>query len=64
MTTAQKKAIELVNKCKYLYNDDETLYLYASPNIAKKYALILVKEIIQETRSKYWYNVKHEIEKL
>jgi hypothetical protein len=29
-----------------------------------KLALIAVEELIKETGSKYWYNVKQEIEKL
>jgi hypothetical protein len=31
---------------------------------AKVCALIAVKELIKETGSKYWYDVKQEIEKL
>ena len=31
---------------------------------AKQCALILTKEMIEETRTKYWYDVKQEIEKL
>jgi hypothetical protein len=31
---------------------------------AKKCALIAANELIKETGSKYWYNVKSEIEKL
>jgi len=32
--------------------------------IAKQCALITVNRLIKETGSKYWYNVKKEIEKL
>jgi hypothetical protein len=31
---------------------------------AKECALIMVNELIKQTGSKYWYDVKHEIEKL
>ena len=31
---------------------------------AKEYALIAVEELIKETGSKYWYDVKLEINKL
>jgi hypothetical protein len=31
---------------------------------AKECALIMVNELIKETGSKYWYDVKHEIKKL
>lgn len=62
--TPKEKAIELVDKFKYLKNDDKTLYLYASLNIAKRYALIAVELMIEETRAKYWYDVKRQIELL
>lgn len=62
--TPKEKAKELIDKYKYLYNNDKKLYLYASLNIAKRYALIAVDELIKETGSKYWYDVKREIELL
>lgn len=60
----KEKAKELVDKYKYLYDDDGKLYLHASLNIAKRYALIAVEELIKETGAKYWYDVKKEIELL
>jgi hypothetical protein len=62
--TPKEKAKELVDKYKYLYDDDGKLYLHASLNIAKRYALIAVDELIKETGKKWWYDVKLEIEKL
>ena len=62
--TPKEKAKELVDKYKYLYDDDGKLYLHASLNIAKRYALIAVEELIKETGAKYWYDVKREIELL
>lgn len=62
--TPKEKAKELIDKYKYLYNNDKKLYLYASLNIAKRYALIAVDELIKETGAKYWYDVKREIELL
>ena len=56
--TPKEKAIELVDKFSFIcstcdYEDN-----------AKQYALIAVNELIKETGSKYWYDVKQEIEKL
>ncbi len=45
---------EFYNDLEYGYNDVK----------AKQCALILVNELIKETGSKYWYDVKQEIEKL
>lgn len=64
MITPKEKAQELVDKYKYLYNDNGKLHLHASLNIAKKYASIAVDELIKETGAKYWYDVKKEIELL
>jgi hypothetical protein len=50
------KAIELVNKYLQIY-DGRVIE-------AKKCALIAVDELISETGSSYWYNVRKEIEKL
>jgi hypothetical protein len=64
MIPAKEKAKELVDEYKYLYDDDGKLYLHASLNIAKRYAIIAVNLLITETRAKYWYDVKKEIELL
>lgn len=78
--TPKNKAKELVNKYKYLYDDDGKLYLHASLNIAKRYALIAVDEMIKELEEllegdertsvgvyylwEYYKEVKQEIEQL
>lgn len=54
--TPFEKAKELVDK----HINDICLFKHA----AKQCALIAVEELIKETGSKYWYDVKHEIEKL
>jgi len=71
---SKEKAKDLVDRYKYLYDDDEKLYLHASLNIAKRYALIAVDEIINSIRFTdaksdlgyvgYWQEVKQEIELL
>jgi hypothetical protein len=55
MISAKEKAKELVNKF-----HDEIKYMER----AKQCALITVNELIKETGSKYWYDVKKEIEKM
>jgi hypothetical protein len=56
--TPKEKAKELYFKMYDAYGyDDYSLR-------AKKCALIAVEELIKETGSKYWYDVKQEIEKL
>jgi hypothetical protein len=40
------------------------IYNVVHEDIAKQYALIAVEELIKETGSKYWYDVKQEIENL
>jgi hypothetical protein len=62
--TAKEKAFDLFRDMEFEipYIQDPT-----SPQgdyIAKKCALIAVDELIKETGSKYWYDVKQEIEKL
>lgn len=54
--TAKSKAIQLIDKF-----DDATEYLLPS-RFAKKLAIIAVEELIKQTGSKYWYDVKREIE--
>ena len=56
--TPADEAIELVDKfSKYTSGWDYD-------ELAKQCALITVDELIKETGSKYWYDVKKEIEKL
>ena len=55
--TAKEKAIELV------YKFDKVVNAYTNETL-KQCALIAVDEIIKETGSKYWYDVKLEINKL
>ena len=61
--TPKEKAIELFKQY-YSYlkanlmNDEEAL------EDAKVCALIAVDMMIEETRNKFWYDVKHELEKL
>jgi hypothetical protein len=50
------KAIELVNKYLQIYD--------GKVSIAKQCAIIAVDELIFETGSTYWYNVKKQIQKL
>jgi hypothetical protein len=60
--TPKEKAIELVNSCNDLAKD---FTRGVSMNeFSKQFALFTVNELIKETGSKYWYNVKSEIEKL
>ena len=68
--TAKLKAEELVDKYKYIYDDDGKLYLHTSINISKRYALIAVDEMLSQFNwkpsngSSYWEEVKQEIELL
>jgi hypothetical protein len=60
--TPKEKAIELVKSCNDLAKD---FTRGVSMNeFSKQFALFTVNELIKETGSKYWYNVKSEIEKL
>ena len=54
--TPKEKAIKLVDK---MLLDHDMPY-----DLAKECALIAVDELIKETGSKYWYDVKQEIELL
>jgi hypothetical protein len=69
--TAKETAEELVEKfapyvIRYTqddvvgYSSEETPIL----EYQKQCALIVIKMMIEETRTKYWYDVKHELEKL
>jgi hypothetical protein len=70
--TPKEKAEELINKylnasfnckdCEMPYCDIKCTML--SKREAKVCALITVDYIITETGTKYWYDVKHELEKL
>jgi len=61
--TPKEKANELYSKYDDLLNKD-----FINPivfdNQLKQCALIAVDELIKEIRSKYWYDVKHEIENI
>ena len=54
--TSKEKAKELVNKFLQVYDGRVAQ--------AKEGASILADEMIQETKTKFWYDVKHEIENL
>lgn len=56
--TPKEKAKELFDK---MYWHFRTL---ADTDICKQCALIAVDELIKETGSKYWYDIKQEIEQL
>lgn len=58
--TEKEKAEDLVFKYDFLQAVIEGFSFYD----AKQCTLIAVEELIKETGSKYWYNVKQEIEKL
>ncbi len=61
--TPKEKAKELFKK--YSKGKDEHgWFLCEFDSCAKQCAIIAVNELIKETGSKYWYNVKSEIEKL
>lgn len=59
MTSPKEKAKELV--LKYLRVKTQNWF---DKILAKECALIAVDELINETGSKYWYDVKLEIDKL
>jgi hypothetical protein len=60
--TPKEKAIQLVNSFDELGRDFTRGV--SMKEFSKQCALIAVDELIKETGSKYWYNVKLEIEKL
>jgi len=62
MSNPKELAKELVEKYYHLFSVEleNTIADYE----AKECALIAVDELIKETGSKYWYDVKLEIEKL
>jgi len=61
--TPKEKADELFNKY-YSYLKSNLMNDKEAIDDAKQCALIAVDEVIKETGSKYWYEVKQEIEKL
>jgi len=62
MTSPKEKAEEIVNKIKNGLWKDRGVNIYSEDAIYC--ALIAVDMLIEEIRSKYWYDVKTEIEKL
>ena len=62
MTPVKEKAIQLVNSFDELGRDFTRGV--SMKEFSKQCALLAVDELIKETGSKYWYNVKLEIEKL
>ena len=64
--TPKKKAEELYSNYLGLLIKNSNTYIDngITEEQAKQCALIAVNELIEETRTKYWYDVKHEIEKL
>ena len=62
MKTPKEKAIELVDYFEKAIRDTDMYGDYSEAT--KKCALILVNKMIEETRAKFWYDVKHELEKL
>jgi hypothetical protein len=60
--TPKEKAIELIKKMKFA--TDEFGYININTERHKQCALIAVDELIKETGSKYWYDVKRELENL
>jgi hypothetical protein len=62
MRNTKEKAIQLVNSFDELGRDFTRGV--SMKEFSKQCALIAVEELIKETGSKYWYNVKLEIQKL
>jgi len=62
MSNPKDKAIQLVNSFDELGRDFTRGV--SMKEFSKQCALKAVDELIKETGSKYWYNVKSEIEKL
>ena len=60
--TPKEKAIELVSSFDELGRDFTRGV--SMKEFSKQCALLAVDELIKETGSKYWYNVKLEIQKL
>jgi hypothetical protein len=62
MRNTKEKAIQLVNSFDELGRDFTRGV--SMKEFSKQCALLAVEELIKETGSKYWYNVKLEIELL
>jgi hypothetical protein len=67
--TPKEKSKEFIKKFKALTKEcdclEYTCICFRIGNYdAKRCALISVEELIKETSSKYWYDVKKELEKL
>jgi len=66
--TPQEKAKDLLDKFREFADGTDSETDRYSPKVekekAKQCALIAINELIKETRTKYWYDVKHELEKL
>ena len=60
--TQKEKAKELIDK--FWYVEPEESCDGMEYQMAQQCASIAVDELIKETGSKYWYNVKQEINKL
>jgi hypothetical protein len=62
--TPEKQAEDLVNEYRIILMNEDTECgnEILCTSIAKKFALILVNKMIEETRAKFWYDVKHQIE--
>jgi hypothetical protein len=61
--TPFEKAKDLIDRFARLDGYDDSIDL-SKCEFEKQCALVVVNELIKETGSKYWYDVKHEIEKL
>lgn len=59
MSSPKQKANELFEKIYFTLPND--LYDKVSDCTAQELALIVIDELIKETGSKYWYEVKKEI---
>jgi hypothetical protein len=57
--TPKQKANEFFEKIYFTLPND--LYEKVSDNTLRELALIVIDELIKETGSKYWYEVKKEI---
>jgi hypothetical protein len=61
--TPFEKAKDLIDRFARMDGYDDSIDL-SKCEFEKQCALVVVNELIKETGSKYWYDVKHEIEKL
>ena len=61
--TPKEKAEELLLKFSQVPIEGSLMW-YVAYEFSKQFSLIVVDELIKETGSKYWYEVKQEIDKL